>query len=93
MIDQNLERWAQELSTPERPVTTYFIQIGINDIKDPGPRQFFNAIPTSFSLTDEQVDRLIIAGDELLRNNVDYQRLMADIEDDRAVETSAGTLH
>ena len=42
-------------------------------------RRFFNRIPTSFSLSKEQVDRLIEAGRELLRNNPDYQRLLTEL--------------
>jgi len=34
-------------------------------------RHRLNEIPTSFALDDEQADRLITTGRELLRNNVD----------------------
>jgi NTE family protein len=40
---------------------------------------FFNRIPTSFKLSDEQVDRLIEAGRELLRNNPDFQKFLSDL--------------
>ncbi len=79
LLQQGVTRWAQELSTPERPVTPYFIQVGFSDVEQPERRQFFNRIPTSFSLSDEQVDRLIAAGHELLRSNPDYQRFLADL--------------
>ena len=45
---------------------------------------FFNRIPTSFSLSDEQVDKLIAVGHELLRGNPDYQRFLADLGGARA---------
>jgi NTE family protein len=80
LMKQSVTRWAKELSTPQRPVTPYFIQIGFGDIKDPEAKQFFNQIPTTFSLTEEQVDRLIAAGGELLRNNPEYQRFLADLD-------------
>jgi NTE family protein len=79
VMQKRMKYWADELSTPERPVTPYFIDIGFGGIKEPEQRNFFNAIPTSFSLTAEQVDVLIEAGHELLRNNPDYQRLLADL--------------
>ena len=79
VMQERMNYWSDELSTPERPVTPYFVDIGFVDIKQPEHRSFFNAIPTSFSLTEEQVDRLIEAGHELLRNNPDYQRLLADL--------------
>jgi len=75
---QALANYAKELSTPDWPVAHYFIQLSFRDIA-PGRRKFFNLIPTSFALTDEQVDQLIEAGGELLRSNPEFQRLLADI--------------
>jgi len=79
LMQQSLSQWAQAVSTPERPVTSYFVKLGFIDFAQPEQRRFFNAIPTSFSLSEEQVDRLVEAGHELLRNNSDYQRLLADL--------------
>ena len=79
LMQQSLTQWTQLASTPDRPVTSYFVKLGFIDIEQPERRDFFNAIPTSFSLTEEQVDKLIEAGHELLRNNPDYQRLLADL--------------
>lgn len=45
----------------------------------PERRKFFHRIPTSFTLTDEQVDQLIAAGGELLRSNPEFRRLLADL--------------
>lgn len=80
LVKKSVRRWAKELSTPERPVTPYFIQIGFRDIQDPEAKSFFNQIPTSFTLSEEQVGRLIALGGELLRNNPDYQRFLADLD-------------
>ena len=67
------------MSTPEQQFTAYFVKLGFIDIPQSEDRSFFNAIPTSFNLSEEQVDRLIEAGHELLRKNPDYQRLLADL--------------
>jgi len=67
------------VSTPDNTVMPYKVRVGFDDIEHPDDRSFFNRIPTSFSLSDEQVDRLIEAGRELLRNNPNYQRLLADL--------------
>ena len=80
LIKYSLARWAQALSTPEKPVKSYFIRVNLKGIKDPERRTFLNQVPTSFRLTDEQVDKLIEAGGELLRNNPEFRRLMADVE-------------
>ena len=79
LMDKSIKRWAKELSTPSRPVTPYFIKIGFRDIQHPEQRRFFNNVPTSFSLTDEQVEKVIAAGRELLRSNPDYQRFVASL--------------
>jgi NTE family protein len=91
LMRKSLHRWARELATPERPVTPYFIQIDFRDIQDPERRRFINQIPTSFSLSDEQVDRLIEAGGELLRNDPEFRRLLLDLEADR-LSTDQGSM-
>ena len=78
-MQESLSQWTQLLSTPDRSVTPYLIKLGFIDIEQPERRSFYNDIPTSFSISDEQVDKLIEAGHELLRNNPDYQRLLADL--------------
>jgi NTE family protein len=78
LMDETLPRWAEDLSTPGRQVQSHFIQLGFNDIDRPDLLQFFNLIPTSFDLSDEQVDKLIEAGRELIRSNPDFQSLLAE---------------
>lgn len=82
LVEKSLKRWAKEISTPKRPVEPYFIMLDFNGIKDPEQREFLNQMPTSFSLTDEQVDALIAAGGELLRNHPEFRRLMEDLAAD-----------
>lgn len=82
LMQHSVERWATELSTPEQPVEPYFILLDFHGIPQPERRQFLNQTPTSFSLTDEQVDGLIAAGGELLRNHPEFRRLMADVAAD-----------
>jgi NTE family protein len=76
---QSLELWGKELSTPARPVTTHFIQVDFRDVQTSEQRLFFNQIPTTFSLNGEQVDKLINAGRELLRNNPEFRRVLNDL--------------
>lgn len=79
LLKASMERWAQELSTPGRPVEPYFILLDFHGIQDEKERLFLDQTPTSFSLTDEQVDGLIEAGGDLLRNNPEFRRLLSDI--------------
>jgi NTE family protein len=82
LVDKSLKRWAEEISSPQHSVESYFILLDFNGIEDPNQREFLNQIPTSFSLTDEQVDALIAAGGELLRGNPEFRRLLADLAAD-----------
>jgi NTE family protein len=84
LMEKSVKRCARDLSTPGRPVTPYFIQVGFRDVQQPDQLQFFNQVPTSFSLSDEQVDELIAAGRELLRKNPDFQRFLAGLGGARA---------
>ncbi|MFK7845093.1 MAG: patatin-like phospholipase family protein [Rhodothermales bacterium] len=79
LMDKSLMRWARELSNSDKRVKPSFVQIGIKDVRQPEEFHFLNGIPTSFSISDEQVDRLIQAGRKLLRSNPDYQRFLAGI--------------
>jgi NTE family protein len=80
LMDYSIKKWSEELSTAAQPVSPYFIQVKFDDVKDAKEQEFLNAIPTSFNLTDEQVDALIKAGRELLRNNPSFQALLTDLQ-------------
>lgn len=79
LLEVSLRNWAADLSSESDPIRPYFIEVSIEDIQQLEARQFFNKVPTSFSLDDEQVDRLIKAGRELLRNHPKFQKLVADL--------------
>ena len=91
LVSRKLKQWAAELSTPSLPVTPYFIQVSINEVATPERRRFLNRIPTSLSLSDEQVDRLIETGRHLLRKNPEFQRLLADLGSRPTVSDEAST--
>ena len=79
LMNATVERWAGELSTPDRPVESYFVRVSLKNIEPPDLRKLFNLIPTSFSLSGEQVDMLIKAGHDLLRENAEFQRFLSDL--------------
>ena len=82
LMDRTIKKWARELSSPQHPVEPYFVKIGFRDIEQAEMRAYFDGIPTSFRLTDEQVENLITAGRELLRSNPEFQRLLAGTRGD-----------
>jgi len=73
-----LHEWARSLSTPERPIHTYFVLLSFRDVP-PERRRVFNTMPTSFALSDEQVGALISAGSDLLQGNAEFRRFLANV--------------
>jgi len=61
-------------------VHTYVADVAFEALDDPEERAYFNELPTSFTLDDEQVDRLIEAGRRLLRESPDFKRLLATLQ-------------
>jgi NTE family protein len=79
LVKTELGNWASALSTPERPVNAYFVQVTFDNIKQPQLKLFLNKVPTSFSLIDEQVDTLTDSARNLLRNEETFQKLLKDL--------------
>lgn len=77
----SLERWVRELSPDgaEKPVRLSFVEVAFHQILDPADAAYLNELPTTFALSDEQVDRLIAAGRILLRQSPAFQDLLADL--------------
>jgi NTE family protein len=78
-MEKNLTAWTRQISTPEAPITPYFIRVNFNEVTRPQTRLFLNKIPTSFSLSEEQVEKLIESARDLLRENPVFQQLLSDI--------------
>ncbi len=76
LMENTTKQWAKDLSSDKRQVRAHFIQLNFQQIKQPEKRDFLNSIPTGLSLEDEQVDVLIEAGHQLLRQNEVFQGLL-----------------
>ncbi len=80
LFKRSLTRWAEELSTPERRVEPYFVEINFDSLVQPSRRLFFHQIPVGFSLTRPQVDNLIQVGRELLNLEPEFRRFVRDMQ-------------
>ena len=78
LVKSELESWAKELSTPDHQVTAYFIEVSFENIEQLQLKLFLNKVPTSFKLTDEQVDKLTDSARELLKADFVFQKLLSD---------------
>ena len=75
----NLEAWAAQMSTPEHEVKSYFIEVSFEEVPQPQLKLFLNKIPTSFNLTEEQVNTLIKSARDLVSADPEYQQLLTDM--------------
>ena len=78
LIENALHDWRDALAEDGKTMTPYLVEISFEGIA-PDVRAYFNKVPTSFSLTDEEVDKLIKAGRQLLRDHPVFQQLVADL--------------
>jgi len=60
-------------------VQAMLIEVSFDDLDDEEERAYFNALPTSFNLPPEAIDRLREVGARLLRESPDYQRLLREL--------------
>ena len=80
LLNESVQEWSRVLSTDGMEMEPFFIDLKFEDLQDPARIEYFNQVPTSFKLTDEQVDKLIDAGRELLRNDPVFQRFIAGLD-------------
>jgi len=76
LVRYTFDSWVKEVSTPEKPVTFYFVDVSFNHVDDDDERDFLNRIGTNLDLSDEQVDRLIAAARKVLRESPDFQSFL-----------------
>lgn len=79
LINEMLTTWTEELSTDKAKVDYYYISLDFDQLQDPQDAYFLNNIPTAFTLSDEEVDRLIDAGKTTLLQHPEFKRLMQDL--------------
>lgn len=83
LIQSSLKRWGKELSEINHPLETHLVEVNLSDVGSPEKQRVVNAIPTSFSLTDEQVNVVIEAGRTLLRNNPAFKTFLRSLQSNR----------
>jgi NTE family protein len=74
-----LERLGHEARDKGLPMQTFLLDVSFENFPDERDRRYFKRIPTSFKLSDRQVDELIWAGRELLLDSADYKRLVESV--------------
>ena len=75
-MQDSLQRWAKDVSTPERKVQPRLVTVALRDVVDESERQRLSRISTNFDLEGGQVDALVAAGRALLRANPEFRGLL-----------------
>ena len=63
-----------------RDAEIYFIDANLGKVDDPVEQEYLMKIPTTLYLTDEQIDRLLLAVSRLIYKDPEFQRLMNDLQ-------------
>jgi NTE family protein len=80
ILHDYLARHDAAAGTSARAVDVFVIDVAFDAIADPVERRYFTVLPTTFSLSAEQVDRLREIGGRLLRESREYKRLLCSLK-------------
>ena len=79
LLRRTIRDWQSEAAASMNPIDFYLIHITFNSLPDKSKQEYFHSIPTSFSLSADQVDRLRDAATHLLHASPEFQRLIRDM--------------
>jgi len=79
LLRRTIRDWQSEAAASMNPIDFYLIHITFNSLPDKSKQEYFHSIPTSFSLSTDQVDRLRDAATHLLYASPEFQRLVRDM--------------
>jgi len=93
LLRESFERWTREvqegrcsggqISTEPGgcgDIKFYLIEVKFDALKDEKERAYYKSLPTSFRLSDEEVDKLRQKAGEILRSSPEFQELMRDLK-------------
>ncbi|MEE9342299.1 MAG: patatin-like phospholipase family protein [Gammaproteobacteria bacterium] len=83
---QNVDRWRDEISYARcgrqwctEDVDFHFVNVSLAEINDRKEREHLQQLPTTFNLSDDDVNRLVDAADSLLEQSEEFQRFLGDM--------------
>lgn len=82
LFRDSIEQWESELNdgqTGVEPVKVYGIEVSFVQLADSKEREYFDNLPTRFSLPSGAVDRLRDVAGRLLRESEGYRTLLCDL--------------
>jgi NTE family protein len=82
LFEQRLAHYQQALNRyrdADKPLRITYVELNFSSIGNEQLRYFFNNLPTTFTMSDDEVDSLIAAGRLLLRSDEGYQAFIRRI--------------
>ena len=92
LLRESFYRWTEEIQKNRcagKPVSTepgacgdikfYLIEVKFDALKDEAERHYFKSLPTSFKLSEEQVDNLRDAAHRILTQSGEFKQLLDDL--------------
>jgi len=79
LIQSSVQDFAEQLTRHGHPVKGRVVEVSFDLLEDEEERRYFKRLPTSFSLEEEQVDRLIEVGQRLLKKSPEFQELIEEL--------------
>lgn len=89
LVRSAYKKWTEQISTSEHPVSFNFVEVSFESVRNDTERHFLNNIGTNFDLNDEQVDHLISAAGQVLRESREFKEFLErnDVSIDKKQET------
>jgi NTE family protein len=78
-MENSVADWIDEFASQNHQVNIFLIYLDFDDIADTDRRRYFHGMATSFALPSEEVDSLIAAGRELLRDSPEFRRFVESL--------------
>jgi NTE family protein len=75
-----IEEMEEGLSRSGHPVQGHFVEVSFDLAPTEEEQRYLKRIPTSFTLSDEDVDRLIAAGRQILLDSPAYRALVEQLQ-------------
>jgi NTE family protein len=93
LLKESLKTWAEQVRLQRCPageisskpgscgdIQFYVIEVKFDALRDEKEREYFKRLPTSFSLSGEEVDQLRDAAHRILAESAEFQRLLRDLK-------------
>jgi NTE family protein len=86
IVERAYNDWKNGRSQDATEAHFNFVEVTFSAVKDDQERAYLNKLPTSLELSEEQVDKLICAGRQLLRESPSFQEFLSRYPSDAESE-------